>query len=162
VQFASIDAEDEDGDGVIDLWDESPGTPTGVKVDQKGRPLDKDNDGNYDYTDKELESAKNATVDLEGVTYTEDRLISASKSPDAVKTNRICDFYPSLCREEGNVKKFKTSYFEIPEKFKPVDLNNDGYISIEEINIVVDKFFDLTTNFTPEDILELNDFFFDQ
>ncbi len=163
VQFASFDAEDEDGDGVVDLWDESPGTPAGVSVDAKGRPLDKDGDGIPDYLDKEQESAKNAVVDLTGVTYTEDKLITDSKTPNAVALNRLCDYYPSLCGEaEKGIKKFKTFYLEIPEKFKPVDLNNDGYISVEELNIAIDKFFDFGTNFTIEDIYELNDFFFDQ
>lgn len=162
VEFSSIDAEDEDGDGVVDLWDESPETPAGVSVDQKGRPHDKDNDGIPDYRDKEIESAKNAIVDLDGVTYTEDGLITASQTPAAVPTNRICDFYPSLCREGGGIKKFKTFYLEIPEKFKPVDVNSDGYISVEELNIAVDKFFDFGTNLTIEDIYELNEFFFEQ
>jgi len=162
VQFTSIDAEDEDGDGVIDLWDESPGTPSGVKVDQRGRPLDKDNDGIPDYRDKEIDSPANAIVDLDGVTYTEERLIAESKAPDAILSKNICDYYPSLCNDETGIKKFKKFYTEIPEKFKPVDLNNDGYISVEELNIAVDKFFDFGTNLTIEDIYELNDFFFDQ
>ena len=163
VQFASFDAEDEDNDGVIDLWDESPGTPSGVSVDSKGRPLDKDNDGRPDYEDQEPQSAKNANVDLVGVTYTEERMIAESKTPPAVPMNKLCEYYPSLCKEsDSGVKKFKTFYLEIPEKFKPVDLNNDGYISVEELNITIDKFFDFGTNFTLEDLYELNDFFFDQ
>lgn len=162
IEFASIDAEDEDDDGIVDLWDECPQTPPGVEVNPKGCPLDKDNDGIPDYIDKELESAKNAIVNLEGVTYTEEQLITASNTPDAVPINKICDYYPSLCKETTGVKQFKTMYLDIPEKFKPVDLNNDGYISIEELNIAVDKFFDFGTNFTIDDIYELNNFFFDQ
>ena len=163
VLFTSIDAEDEDGDGVVDLWDESPGTPSGVSVDSRGRPVDKDLDGNPDYTDKEIESAKDANVDLEGITYTEERIIAGSQTPNAVPTKRICDFYPSLCKgDDIGIKQFKTYTLEIPDKFKPIDLNNDGYISVEELNIAVDKFFDLTTNYTIEDIYELNDFFFEQ
>lgn len=162
IEFASIDAEDEDGDGVVDIWDECPQTPPGVEINSKGCPLDKDNDGIPNYEDKELESSKNAIVNLEGVTYTDDELITASNTPNAVLTNKICDYYPSLCKETTGVKKFKTMYLDIPEKFKPVDLNNDGYISIEELNIAVDKFFDFGTNFTIDDIYELNNFFFDQ
>ena len=163
VEYASIDIEDEDGDGVIDLWDESPETPPGVAVDLKGRPLDKDADGIPDFSDKENESLENALVDLEGVTYSEDRLITASQSPNAVPVDRICDFYPSMCAEETEgIKKFKTFYLEMPEKFKPVDVNNDGYISVEELNIAVDKFFDFGNTLTIEDIYELNEFFFNQ
>jgi hypothetical protein len=43
-----------------------------------------------------------------------------------------------------------------------VDINNDNYISVEELNLAIDKFFDFGTNFTIEDIYELNDYFFDQ
>ncbi|MGI4870326.1 MAG: OmpA family protein [Janthinobacterium lividum] len=45
-------AKDEDGDGVSDKKDKCPGTPTGVKVDVNGCPLDTDGDGVADYQDK--------------------------------------------------------------------------------------------------------------
>ena len=162
VDFAMLDKEDEDGDGVIDLWDECPETPPNTKVDAKGCPLDKDADGVPDYRDEELESKKNALVNLKGVTYTEDELIAASTPPKAVPMENLCDYFPSLCPEQAKTKKFKRSYDEMPAKFKPIDLNNDGYISVEEINIAIDKFFDMQTNLTIEDIYELNDYFFDQ
>ncbi|PIP54984.1 MAG: hypothetical protein COX07_02390 [Bacteroidetes bacterium CG23_combo_of_CG06-09_8_20_14_all_32_9] len=162
IQFASIDAEDEDGDGVIDLWDECPETPAEIEVNSKGCPFDNDNDGFPNYLDKEIESSKNAIVNLDGVTFTEEQIIASSNPPNALITNRLCDVYPSLCREYSGIKKFRTMYMDIPEKFKPVDINNDGYISIEELNLAVDKFFDFGTNFTIEDIYELNDFFFAQ
>ncbi|NML63858.1 OmpA family protein [Hymenobacter sp. RP-2-7] len=45
-------AQDTDGDGVSDKKDKCPGTPTGVKVDLNGCPLDRDGDGVADYQDK--------------------------------------------------------------------------------------------------------------
>jgi len=163
VDFDLLDKEDEDGDGVIDLWDECIGTPIGVKVNSKGCPYDKDNDGIPDYRDDEPESKKNAIVNLRGVTYKEEELIAmSSELKAAVPSDRLCDYFPSMCPEQSKVKKFKKSFAEMPAKFKPVDLNNDGYISIEEINIAIDKFFDMKTNLTIEDIYELNDYFFDQ
>ena len=45
-------AEDTDGDGVSDKKDKCPGTPTGMKVDATGCPLDRDGDGVADYQDK--------------------------------------------------------------------------------------------------------------
>ena len=43
---------DSDGDGVSDKKDKCPNTPTGVKVDPNGCPLDGDGDGVADYQDK--------------------------------------------------------------------------------------------------------------
>lgn len=43
---------DQDKDGVIDDEDECPDTPFGVKVDEKGCPLDGDKDGIPDYLDE--------------------------------------------------------------------------------------------------------------
>ncbi|MBR1630680.1 MAG: OmpA family protein [Paludibacteraceae bacterium] len=43
---------DKDRDGVKDRKDECPDTPRGVKVDEKGCPLDTDGDGVPDYLDK--------------------------------------------------------------------------------------------------------------
>ncbi len=162
VDFATLDLEDEDGDGIVDLWDECPGSPLNVKVNSKGCPVDSDNDGIPDYRDDEPNSAKGAMVNLRGVTYTEEELIAKAESPKAVSVDKLCDHFPSLCPDEKKVKKFKRSYEEMPAKFKFVDLNNDNYISIEEINIAIDKFFDMQTNLTIEDIYELNDYFFDQ
>jgi OmpA-OmpF porin, OOP family len=45
-------AKDEDKDGVSDQKDECPNTPKGIKVNEKGCPLDVDNDGVLDYLDK--------------------------------------------------------------------------------------------------------------
>ncbi|MGF7139217.1 OmpA family protein [Roseimarinus sediminis] len=43
--------EDDDNDGVPNSEDECPDTPPGVKVDEKGCPLDTDNDGIPDFQD---------------------------------------------------------------------------------------------------------------
>jgi hypothetical protein len=60
--------DDEDGDGVKDMMDRCPGTPTGVPVDANGCPLDGDGDGVPDHADDELNSAPGALVDMRGVT----------------------------------------------------------------------------------------------
>ncbi len=43
---------DEDGDGIPDVYDQSPGTPPGVLVDKYGVPIDSDHDGTPDYLDR--------------------------------------------------------------------------------------------------------------
>ena len=43
---------DADGDGVTDAADKCPGTPSGVKVDATGCPVDTDGDGVPDYQDR--------------------------------------------------------------------------------------------------------------
>jgi hypothetical protein len=57
---------DTDGDGVFDDMDQCPGTPKGVKVDQKGCPLDSDGDGVPDYIDQCLDTPKGVKVDEKG------------------------------------------------------------------------------------------------
>ena len=47
-----VDRNDKDGDGIKDRKDLCPATPTGVKVDANGCPLDTDRDGVVDYLDK--------------------------------------------------------------------------------------------------------------
>jgi hypothetical protein len=82
-EMLAIDADDEDKDGVLDLKDECPGTPTGVGVDVKGCPVDDDLDGVPNYKDNELNSAIGAYVDDKGVTMS-DSLI-------ALKYNQYID-----------------------------------------------------------------------
>ncbi|MDD5722917.1 MAG: OmpA family protein [Syntrophales bacterium] len=57
---------DSDGDGVPDHLDKCPGTPEGVKVDSRGCPLDSDGDGVPDYLDKCLETPEGVEVDCKG------------------------------------------------------------------------------------------------
>ena len=57
---------DTDGDGVPDYLDECPGTPKGVEVDEKGCPFDTDGDGVPDYLDECPGTPKGAKVDERG------------------------------------------------------------------------------------------------
>ncbi len=57
---------DSDGDGVPDHIDRCPGTPLGVKVDEWGCPLDSDGDGVPDYLDKCAGTPKGLAVDCNG------------------------------------------------------------------------------------------------
>lgn len=70
INFAEIDAMDMDKDGVPDGTDICPSTPTGVKVNEKGCPLDDDNDGVPNYLDKEPNTLVGNLVDDNGVTIT--------------------------------------------------------------------------------------------
>ncbi len=75
-----LEYEDEDGDGVADIIDQCPFTPTGTSVTNMGCPLDADEDGVADYLDKEPNSAKGAMVNGEGVTLTDAAIASMYES----------------------------------------------------------------------------------
>lgn len=92
--------DDEDGDGVKDMVDECPGTPTGVQVDVKGCPLDSDGDGVPDHADDEAGTAPGAMVDARGVTIS-----------DAAYLKRFLNYLDS-----GNVNVLASSV----ESFGPV------------------------------------------
>ena len=73
-QLAFEDTDDEDDDGVIDILDRCPGTPSGVEVDKHGCPIDSDGDGVPDYLDKEPDTPEGAVVDEHGVTIDDDEI----------------------------------------------------------------------------------------
>lgn len=75
--LVAMDFDDEDGDGVIDLIDECPGTPSGVQVNELGCPVDSDNDGVPDYRDEEPDTAPNAHVDADGVTIDDEYFLNS-------------------------------------------------------------------------------------
>jgi len=60
-------SDDEDNDGVSDIFDKSYNTPLGVAVDGSGVPLDIDMDNVPDYKDADPFSARNVRVDENGV-----------------------------------------------------------------------------------------------
>jgi len=170
VNFEQLDNADTDGDGVKDSKDKCPGTPKGVKVDADGCPLDSDGDGVPDYLDKEPNSKKGAVVDANGVTQTDEML--AKKQADweaaAVERSEAFNANPSQAvivdieKKALENKKENGTGKAIPAEFKGADFNNDGFISSEEINKVIDGFFTGENDFTVERINHLIDFFFEQ
>ncbi len=70
-------SEDEDGDGVADVIDDSPFTPEGVAVDERGVPLDGDGDFVFDYVDQQLDTDSATSVHPTGIGMTdEDHLLA--------------------------------------------------------------------------------------
>ncbi len=156
VEFDPTFFDDEDIDGVFDGWDECPGTPFGAMVDSTGCPVDSDDDGVPDYADKQPNTRRGAFVNDEGVEITESELIALLDKSMAVGRNEI-DLY--INRGTGTRRTGKTT---IPEKFKKVDADNDGYISFDEMLKEIDRFFDFQSDLKTQDIYELNSFFFSQ
>lgn len=74
VDFAVIEKEDSDNDGVLDFIDRCPETPAAIKVDETGCPPDGDSDGIADYKDLEPNSIKDAVVDINGIKITDSSL----------------------------------------------------------------------------------------
>jgi len=80
-QLESIEQEDRDGDGVLDLNDKCAATPAGIEVDKNGCPIDQDEDGIADYRDVNTNTLKGEIVTTDGdlVDYEliEDRWVNA-------------------------------------------------------------------------------------
>ncbi len=158
VEFDPLFYDDEDGDFVLDVTDRCPGTPYGVEVDTLGCPLDTDMDGVPDYLDKEPATAREAWVDEEGVTITEDEFLTElGKRNEAMERGDV-SAYMDMIRGEYRV----APAVEIPDRFKPLDENGDSYISFEELLKTVDLYFDYQLDLSLEELRELNQFFFSQ
>jgi len=172
---------DSDGDGVKDADDVCPGTPKGVKVDARGCPLDSDGDGVPDYLDKEPNTPKGNVVDEHGVSI--DYKAIAEKAHNEAKRDSLAnamqdwlDAHPGRtvmdymdAQEKlhhnaggGNGAVVKTPTSKIPSDFSSVDKNNDGYISVAELNQAIDDFFSGSSDLTVDKINKLIDFFFEQ
>ena len=54
------------------------------------------------------------------------------------------------------------SYTKIPLEFQSLDINQDERISLGEMSMLIDQFFDGKTNLKTEDIYKCIDFFFEQ
>ena len=158
MEFDDVMFDDEDGDYILDAVDNCPGTPFGVLVDTSGCPLDKDYDGVPDYLDEEPNTLKNAWVDEKGKTLTEEQfLANILKRSDAMNREDVKQYLETI--GHGYIRKLVV---EIPDKFKPLDTDKDGYISFDELLKVIDNYFDNKLKFRAEDIYELNNFFFQQ
>ncbi|MFO8235345.1 MAG: hypothetical protein R6U04_08080 [Bacteroidales bacterium] len=153
---------DEDRDGVLDLHDDCLETPSGVEVDDNGCPFDEDGDGVPDYRDEEPDTPEGSIVDENGIALNDEE-VTEYINYDRVAVNRE-DAYMIPVSEGWRTSKYSTEdgELEIPDKFKPVDKDNNGEISYDELLDAIDDFFNDESDFTANDIYELNDFFFAQ
>jgi hypothetical protein len=150
---------DQDNDGILDVMDKCPDTPNGVAVDSiSGCPFDADKDGIYDYMDKEENTPTGATVDDSGVQLSQEKLSEMFDHKNAVlrKEIRVVPVAPIWTRNISFTPGV------IPDKFKSVDADGDGYISFTELLKAVDDYFDDKTSLKPEDVYDLNNYFFSQ
>jgi cell division protein FtsN len=129
--------DDEDGDGVIDLWDDCPFTPEGVQVDEKGCPLDGDGDWVPDYKDDELNTPLGSVVDTSGVAYTDEQLYElylAYMDTVGTYTNIIKTVYTS------NEKGYRTKHTPRPkgEEYYTVQVaNSTEDLTIDQIGKIL-------------------------
>ncbi len=150
--------DDEDGDFVLDPVDECPGTPFGAVVDTLGCPVDSDGDGVPDYLDLEPNTPEANWVDENGVSISEESFLKLlSERDDAMNREYVKEYFNTIGK-----KYVRKAVTEIPEKFKNLDMDNDGYISFEELLKAIDNYFDYRLNLKVEDLYELNNFFFMQ
>ncbi len=156
--YALLD--DEDYDGVLDINDHCLHTPKGQAVDTLGCPFDTDADGVADYLDKEQNTRPGAIVDRDGVEIP-DALVWANLGQEALPRDQV-EVYLSAMNNLGAGSGRRNGSIEIPEKFKALDLDKDGYISFDEVLKAIDAFFDFESDLSTQDIYDLNDFFFSQ
>jgi len=158
VEFDPLLYDDEDGDFVLDLTDRCPGTPYGVEVDSLGCPLDGDRDGVPDYIDQELDTKRDAWVDEMGVTVSEEEFQLAIELRENAMPREEVDEYAEIISGQYKLN----SQVQIPENFQSLDTDGDGYLSFEELLLVIDKYFDFQLDLDVEEVRQLNEFFFSQ
>jgi hypothetical protein len=155
--FDEIMQDDEDGDKVLDFFDQCPFTQFGAEVDAYGCPLDGDQDGVPDYLDQELNTPYGAFINEVGVELSEEEMIALLTQKDAVARENV-SYY--LNRQIIFSRYGRGSGEAIPDKFKTFDTDKDGTISFDELLDSIDAFFDFRTFLSQEDIYELIEFFF--
>jgi len=163
VNFEEILNGDEDKDGIPDKIDNCFGTPQNAKVDEFGCVIDADLDGIPDYLDKELGTPANSWTSKDGVALNDAeilknyndsityfgatlRKVSKNSKPYSVvkyttqesklQYAKLLDEHPEWKTKEQNRKIL------LPQEFEEIDLNNDYYLSIDELNFAANLMFD--------------------
>lgn len=149
---------DEDGDWVFDRIDQCLGTPQGVEVDSIGCSIDGDGDGIPDYIDLEPNTPPNSFVDNYGQALTIEQIVDMLKTEAASRED-----VDRIIRSNISGKhQARLSNVVIPDKFKSLDVDGDGFISYEEFMKELDRFFDFESDYSVQEIEELKEFFFSQ
>ena len=92
-----------------------------------------------------------------GVRFTTHQLVALLFDPKAIDRKELTTYYHESLKD-----KTRKKYDKMPDKFKQVDANNDGWISPAEMRQAIDKVFDFKSNLTVEDVNELLEYFWVQ
>ena len=168
-EFFAMDADsDSDGDGVKDIADYCPETPSGVTVDERGCATDEDADGVDDPSDAEANTNPELNVNKEGVGLTDDMISITEDDTLATERAKMFAVYPDMKKVYGSKKASKEDQDDLlaeimnASPYAKVDYNGDGTISVSEVYEAIDKFFEGELNVNASYINELIDFFFEQ
>jgi len=173
VDFHTLAYEDSDLDGIPDIEDDSSATPASEKVDAKGKPIDKDDDGIPDYRDLELNSAPNAVVTIDGVTITEEMIEEKFLKDSLAALPAIVEYVQSYDRliqrkpelEKADLEKLNLgdpSRTKVPPLYRRLDTDANEYISPKEISIAIDEYMAGKSPYSIPEFYNLIDFFFMQ
>lgn len=168
VDFVSLDSLDSDGDKVADAIDICPGTPKDVTVTLDGCPEDSDSDGVPDYMDKEVLTIVGRYVDENGETITEKMFEDRNRRFNSLATERsqLFNENPSfkylkkLEAKSRSVRKNSKESAALPIAMLPFDLDDDDYLSADELVKAIDSFFDGDSG--VENLNSVIDYFFEQ
>ena len=130
IDYLAYDNGDEDADGIIDFIDQCPWTPEGVKVDEKGCPLDDDKDLVPNYKDDEKETRENAPVSPNGVELT-DTMIYIAYQKYIDSTGAFADIETRVIAVERKKKTYKVQVGSYTEAID-ADLV-DNFLSIPDV-----------------------------
>lgn len=166
-EFESLEG-DEDGDGVPNLIDRCPNTPSGSgAVDEFGCSIDSDGDGVFDYADEEPNTDSLLNVNAKGVGIT-DEMLNQPFDSIATKRAQMFEVYPDMRDYYGLRNADKLSVAELQGEIKGgspyylADTNKDGVISVSEVYNAIDMFFEGELQVNAKYITDLIDYFFDQ
>ncbi len=168
VDFVSLDSLDSDGDKVADAVDVCPGTPKDVIVTLDGCPEDSDSDGVPDYMDKEVLTIVGRYVDENGETITEKMFDDRNRrfNSQATERSQLFNENPSfkyllkLEAKSRSVRKNSKDSAVLPIAMLPYDLDDDDYLSADELVKAIDSFFDGDSG--VENLNAVIDYFFEQ
>ncbi|MGW8316431.1 MAG: hypothetical protein ACWGNV_12580, partial [Bacteroidales bacterium] len=115
-------------------------------------------DGVPDYMDVEQDTRPGVWVDPDGMTVTEEEFQSRLAYRDrAMNRDEVAAYMDMVLAAYMTGEQV-----EIPDKFKPLDTDLDGYLSYEELLYAIDRYFDYQLDLSLDELRDLNEFFFSQ
>ena len=159
VDFAKLEAEDEDRDLVRDMDDYCPQTPSGVKVDENGCPLDDDKDGIPNYLDQQNNTPEGAIVDENGVKLTDDKYQSMYSDIE-VASRKYANFYNEVEIKRENYKTVDEYLIAKANAFNKTfyeSQNNDSEVSELIYRVKIGEFNDGIPPKITNKLLSLDD-----